>query len=116
MFESPSGRFVVGCKGRDTGRPKAAETINIALRSIKKPDTPILCLDGDNFYTVDITTLWNGQNGVIMFEDVNDSEIYSYVEINDLKIVDIIEKQKISNFECTGGAYGFASYKELFNY
>jgi hypothetical protein len=107
LFESPSGRFVVGCKGRDTGRPKAAETINIALRSIKKPDTPILCLDGDNFYTVDITTLWNGQNGVIKFEDVNDSEIYSYVEI--------IEKQKISNFACTG-AYGFASYKELFKY
>jgi len=36
----------------------AAETINIALKKIKHPDCPILCLDGDNFYSTDIIQLW----------------------------------------------------------
>lgn len=93
----------------------AAETINIALKTFDCDDKPILCLDGDNFYTIDIVSLWNGENKIISFEDVNDNAIYSYLNIYDNKIIDIIEKEKISNHACTG-AYGFLSYKNLLYY
>jgi capsule biosynthesis phosphatase len=94
----------------------AAHTINIALNTFSSlKDQPILCLDGDNFYTIDIINLWNGKNKVITFEDLNDQEIYSYLKIENEKVTDIVEKQKISNHACTG-AYGFLSYKQLLEY
>lgn len=93
----------------------AAETLNIALRELTCPDTPILSLDGDNFYTTDILSLWNSENKVIVFEDIRDNPIFSYVQIQGENVVNIVEKQKISNYACTG-AYGFASYKQLFHY
>ena len=34
-------------------------------------DCPILCLDADNFYTVNITNLWNGENSVFTVKDTN---------------------------------------------
>ena len=42
----------------------AAETINIALKTFNCDDKPILCLDGDNFYTMDIVSLWKGENKI----------------------------------------------------
>jgi NDP-sugar pyrophosphorylase family protein len=59
----------------------AAETINIALKTIGDVDKPVLCLDGDNFYTVDIVKLWSGKNIIITFEDLNTSPIYSYLNM-----------------------------------
>lgn len=94
----------------------AAETINIALKKITCKDTPILCLDSDNFYSTDIIELWNYENKIITFDDFNDNPIYSYVKLNDDgTVIDIVEKEKISNFSCTG-AYGFSSYKTLLEY
>jgi len=94
----------------------AAETINIALKKITCKDTPILCLDSDNFYSTDIIELWNYENKIITFDDFNDNPIYSYVKLNDNNtVIDIVEKEKISNFSCTG-AYGFSSYKTLLEY
>ena len=49
----------------------AAETINIALKSIDFLDMPILCLDGDNFYSVDIVNLWNGKNKIVICIKIN---------------------------------------------
>lgn len=92
----------------------AAETVKIALDQIKY-DTSILCLDGDNFYTTDVINLWNGKNKIITFEDYNNNPIYSYVDIKNNQIVDIKEKEKISNYACTG-AYGFSSIKKLHKY
>jgi len=94
----------------------AAETLNIALKTLNCADKPILCLDGDNFYTTDIISQWNGENKIITFEDLNDNPIYSYLNVDDSdNIIDIIEKQKISNHACCG-AYGFSSYKNLLTY
>lgn len=93
----------------------AAETINIALKKLGNIDKPVLCLDGDNFYTVDIITLWGSKNRIFTFEDLNESNIYSYVDIKENKIIDIIEKEKISNNACSG-AYGFSSCKQLLEY
>jgi len=92
----------------------AAETINISLRYLNINDCPILCLDSDNFYSIDIIKLWNGENKIITFEDNNDP-IYSYVELDNNNIIDIVEKEKISKYACSG-AYGFNSYKQLYHY
>ena len=93
----------------------AAETINISLKKINYPDCSILCLDADNFYSIDIIKLWNGENIVFTFNDNNTSPIYSYVKTENNKIIDIVEKEKISNYACTG-AYGFSSYLNLLSY
>lgn len=95
----------------------AAETINIALQHIDlNYDLPVLCLDSDNFYTENIIEKWNQQNGILYFEDFYEKPLYSYIEYNhDYTIVDIKEKEKISNNACCGG-YGFSSYKQLLYY
>jgi len=91
----------------------AAQTINIALKQLE--DKPILCLDGDNFYTKDIVSLWDSKNKLFTFEDYGDSPIYSYVKTEGDRIIDIVEKDKISNHACTG-AYGFSSSKQLLQF
>jgi capsule biosynthesis phosphatase len=93
----------------------AAETINIGLKNLGDIDKPVLCLDGDNFYTTDIIKLWDRKNIIFTFEDFNETSIYSYVNIQDNRIIDIIEKEKISDNACSG-AYGFSSSKQLFEY
>lgn len=95
----------------------AAETINIALKCLDITDCPIISLDGDNFYNIDILSKWKRKNEVITIQDnTSGIPIYSYVEIDkDNNITNIMEKVKVSNYACTG-AYGFESYKELLKY
>jgi capsule biosynthesis phosphatase len=91
----------------------AAETILIALNTIIIEDSPVLCLDGDNFYTTDIIKQWNGSNCVFVFEDKSKEEVFSYVKTNTKnEIINIEEKNKISDLASTGG-YGFNSWKTL---
>ena len=92
------------------------ETINIALQTLTIPDTPVLCLDSDAFYVnFDIVHSWNGNNCIFTFKDYGNKPIYSYIKSIDGVIVDIKEKEKISNDACSG-AYGFSSYKSLLKY
>uniref|UniRef100_A0A6C0LLP3 Nucleotidyl transferase domain-containing protein n=1 Tax=viral metagenome TaxID=1070528 RepID=A0A6C0LLP3_9ZZZZ len=95
----------------------AAETINIGINNLNEErDIPVICLDSDNFYLCDIISQWNGENCIFSFEDENKNPIYSYVKTNENnEIVDIKEKEKISNNACTG-AYGFSSINELKKY
>ena len=109
----------------------AAETIYKALQNlyssqIRYPinmiqmkemfDKPILCLDSDNFYTNDIINLWNGDNIVFSFLSKDTNPIFSYLKTDENEnILQIIEKQKISDKACTG-AYGFESYYDLIDY
>jgi dTDP-glucose pyrophosphorylase len=93
----------------------AAETIYITLEKMKMDDMPILCLDGDNFYIQDIVKKWNGDNCIYVFKDSSDTEAYSYIQLNENKIIDIVEKQKISDLASTGG-YGFNSWHKLRDY
>ena len=93
----------------------AVESINIGLKHLGDINEPVLCLDGDNFYTVDVVSLWNKQNRIFTFIDETDTNIYSYVDIKENKITNIIEKVKISNDACSG-AYGFSSSKQLLEY
>ena len=111
----PNIKFKFYCLDNDTRG--AAETINIGITHLEEyRDIPVLCLDSDNFYTCDIVSKWNGENCVITFNDLNDNQIYSYLKTDENdKILDIKEKEKISNSACTG-AYGFKSIKELKQY
>lgn len=99
----------------------AAETIHIALDHLVKddvPDSEVLCLDGDNFYSNNIVSLWGGKNAVVTFVDQSQSTkpIYSYVSVDQsLKINNIVEKEKISDLACSG-AYGFNSFYSLNTY
>ena len=95
----------------------AAETINIALNNLIEDDNkPILCLDCDSFYLCDIVSKWNGDNCIFTFKDVNKKAIYSYIECdNKNNIINIKEKEKISDFACSGG-YGFDSIQTLKKY
>ena len=94
----------------------AAHTINIALNNLDIKDMPILCLDSDAFYTVDIVKLWNSENKIFNFIDTQENPIFSYIKLNKEKyIIDIKEKEKISDLACSG-AYGFNSYKQLLKY
>jgi capsule biosynthesis phosphatase len=97
----------------------AAETICQALchykEEISGKDQPVLCVDGDNFYTTDIISQWQGSNSVFTFIDQQEAPIYSYVytdQTDTNRIINIVEKEKISNNACTG-AYGFASWHML---
>ena len=61
--------------------------------------------------------MWKGENCVFSFEDSSEKAIYSYVKSNDDNniILDIKEKEKISNYACTG-AYAFSSINNLKKY
>jgi HAD superfamily hydrolase (TIGR01509 family) len=99
----------------------SAQTINIALQDIiqsKEEDKPIICIDADNFYTTDIITEWNGANKIFTLTDYNltSTPKYSYIRLNEENTVTMIrEKDRISNIACTG-AYGFESFKMLYEY
>ncbi len=94
----------------------AAQTILEGLNIIEDGDSPIICLDGDNFYLEDILSRWDGENTIFTFNDYNAEPIYSYIKINnDNNVSDIVEKKKISNQACTG-AYAFSSWKLLKKY
>lgn len=112
----PDIKFKFHCLENNTRG--ASETINIALNKLahKESDCPIICLDSDNFYLCDIINKWNGENCVFSHRDTSINPIYSYIKCShDNSITDIAEKEKISDFACTGG-YGFDSVKNLIKY
>ena len=93
-----------------------AETIYIALSKLNSyDDCPILSLDCDTWYTSNIIKKWNYTNSVFTSINTNLDPIYSYVTLYDNQIIDIKEKDKISDYACTG-AYGFNSWKTLLHY
>jgi HAD superfamily hydrolase (TIGR01509 family) len=93
----------------------AAETIHLALSALNCQDTSIICVDGDNFYTSDISQ--PNCNSVVVTTNTDPNPIFSYVTMdqNVQFITNIAEKQKISDIACTG-AYSFESYQQLQHY
>ena len=110
----------------------AVETISICLqkfliekknypildsnKTLEEQDGPVICIDSDNFYLQNIIEEWNGENKIFVFEDIQKNPIFSYVKKDaDNNLLEIIEKEKISNLACCG-AYGFSSIYSLYNY
>jgi capsule biosynthesis phosphatase len=83
----------------------AAETILIAANLIINNNN-IMCIDGDNFFNIDIIDLYlknTNKNCIFGFYDSNTEPIYSYLKLNKLNhIVEIKEKNKISDIACCG--------------
>ena len=90
----------------------AAETIKISLEKLDIPDQPVLSLDSDNFYTCDIVNLWEGKNCIFYHNDTSDLDCFSFITCHNEFVIDIMEKNRISNNACVG-AYGFNSFKNL---
>ena len=97
----------------------AAETVKIGIEEIKKQEHLKSCLiiDCDTVYNTNILKKIRKlkTNGVVYFEDVEINPIYSYITLEDDKITDIKEKEKISNYANTG-AYYFTDINELHMY
>ena len=92
----------------------AAETVYITIKNIEKEE-PVLCIDSDNFYNNDLIQKWGRKNNIFVFNDKNNDPIYSYIKIKNNLILNIKEKEKISDLACCG-AYGFSSVRELKKY
>ena len=89
----------------------AAETLLRQIEYLEKTGKNTLlknntiCLDCDNFYNIDIINLYLNsevKNVVFNFRDVQSDPIFSYVKVEGEKIVDIVEKEKISDLANTG--------------
>ena len=99
----------------------ATETINLGIKEIMKHHNyslKCLLLDCDTFYTQNIIELFRNinNNAVFYIENFEKNPIYSYIEIdNDNIILNIIEKEKISDYACTG-IYCFSDINILLNY
>jgi HAD superfamily hydrolase (TIGR01509 family) len=78
-----------------------------------------LILDCDTFYTQNIVDMFkntSAQNAVFYTKKYDEIPIYSYIKLGeDNKIMEIKEKNKISNNANTG-AYAFSNIEELWNY
>lgn len=106
----PKYKFLFFCLNNLTNG--ASETVLLTLNKFKLKNIPIILIDGDNFYTENIINKWNGENKIFVFEDKNDSSCYSYITTKNKNVLDIQEKNKISDLACCG-AYGFKSVDEL---
>jgi len=98
----------------------AAETLNILLKKLDifYLDCPVLSLDSDSFYKVDVIEKWSGRNCVFSVINKEEDAKYSYVQIDNINnhyIINIKEKEKISDYACTG-AYGFESVGRLIKF
>ena len=74
-----------------------------------------LLLDCDTFYDEDILELYRNttnKNCIFYFNSTDPNPIYSYIRLENDKVVDIAEKKKISD-NANVGAYGFASVDYL---
>jgi len=94
----------------------ALETLSKGLCLLTK-DAPLLCLDGDNFYKINVLEKWKRGNEIFVFHEttypMNHSSPYSYCLLDvETKVQTMVEKTKISDWACTG-AYGFASMRTV---
>ena len=80
---------------------------------------PVIVLDGDTFYNVDILKIYrecNKKNAVVCFKQADENPIYSYIKFDeDNKILEIAEKKKISPYANTG-TYAFLNLHQLKKY
>lgn len=94
----------------------AAETIYEALKQFNiKGETALI--DGDTWYEDDILEKLRSvdANAVTYFSSEESNPIYSYIVTDNTKIIDIKEKQKISN-KANSGCYFFKSADKLLGY
>lgn len=85
----------------------AAETLLLATKFMDNK-TPLLSLDCDNVYSQSPCDLIRnvGVSAVFYFKDTQKNPIYSYISMDsDERVLRIREKEKISDYACSGGYY-----------
>lgn len=94
----------------------ASETVLFSLKEMADYDLNknVIVIDSDSFFDEDILLKVRNKNKNCIFyvEDKNLNPIYSYIKIEENKVISIEEKVKISNNACVG-AYSFESGKLL---
>lgn len=93
----------------------ASETVLYALDKMESNiDDLTIIVDSDNFYNDDIISISKSVNDNLIFykKDYDKNPIYSYILDIDGIVIDIKEKEKISDNACVG-AYCFKSGREL---
>lgn len=94
----------------------ASETVLYALQEMSSTELlkPTIIIDSDNFYDDDILSLCRDVDNSIIFykKDYDKNPIYSYILEDNNKVIDIKEKDKISDNACVG-AYHFITGKLL---
>jgi NDP-sugar pyrophosphorylase family protein len=98
----------------------ASETVLKGLETFTPEELKqnVLILDCDTFYNEDIINKYkscNNKNTIFYFNDETPEPIFSYIDLKDNVVVNIKEKNKISNNANTG-AYGFESGEKLKKY
>lgn len=90
----------------------SSETVLYALQDMSKSELEQLTIvvDSDNFYVDDIIGISKNLNRNLIFykKDYENNPIYSYLDVCDDLVTDIVEKKKISDNACVG-AYCFES-------
>jgi capsule biosynthesis phosphatase len=98
----------------------AAETVLRGLETFTEDELKdsVLLLDCDTFYSDDIISKYKSQsnkNTIFYFNSTDPKPIFSYINLENDKVTEIVEKVKISDNANTG-AYGFESGAELKQY
>jgi capsule biosynthesis phosphatase len=98
----------------------ASETVLKGLETFTAEELQenVLILDCDTFYDEDIISKYksnNNKNVIFYANDTTSEPIFSYITLKDDLVIDIKEKNKISNNANTG-AYGFKSGEILKKY
>lgn len=100
----------------------AAETIFMGLKQIinnYKYNEKCMLFDCDTFYTIDLLKIFRNSINNMIFYRFNEEKppIFSYIKIeeNTNKVVEIKEKEKISNYANTG-CYCFMDIQKLYIY
>ena len=88
----------------------AVETALIGIKNFNLNNDNILFIDNDNFH--EIPQLEVFKNNFIGYGIDYEKTNYSYITINDNKVINIEEKNKISDNYCCG-LYGFINYNEF---
>ena len=77
-----------------------------------------VCYDCDTFYTIDTLNLYREHvEGNVIFYSINKDKIplYSYIDVVNNKVSNIVEKEKISD-NANSGIYGFSDINLLYKY
>ena len=93
-----------------------SETIKLCINHFDIKGKIVL-LDGDTWYEEDVLSKirQNDNNLTTYFKSTTLEPLFSYIELNDNRIVDIKEKEKISD-NANSGCYVFKSAEEVLKY
>lgn len=93
----------------------ALETIKLGLEKIDKRLQNIMVIDCDTYYTENFISMYKGGNVIFYRDEPTNSSLYSYIILDGENVIEIKEKEKISDNANTG-IYCFSDSEEFIKY